>query len=130
MLVLMHYLQNFHETDDFESEDSCKWLFINVPHYQRKLQFLRFFQEIVENTQHKNEHLASTKRSFHEILYECLKNRPHDPPSKKRVKRIFIRKEKTRERINFHKVLFFYSQNGRPDEKEEKQERTEAAILM
>ena len=45
MLALMHYLQHFHETDDFKSEDSCEWLFINVPHYQRKLQFWRFFKK-------------------------------------------------------------------------------------
>ena len=95
-----------------------------------KIAIFTFFQEIVKKTQHKNEHLASTKRSFREILIECLKNRPQQPPSKKGVKRIFIRKEKTRERINFHKVLFFYSQNGRPDEKEEKQEKAETAIPL
>ena len=52
------------------------------------------------------------------------------PPSKKGVKRIFIRKEKPREIINFHKVLFFYSQNGRPDEKEEEQKKDEAGARL
>ena len=95
-----------------------------------KIAILTFFQELVKNTQHKNEHLASTKRSFQEIFKECLKNRPQGPAAKKGVKRIFIRKEKTRERIDFHKVLFFYSQNGRPDEKEEKQKKDEAGIRL
>ena len=72
-----------------------------------KIAILMLFQKIVSKTQHKNEHLASTKRSFQEILKECLKNRPQGAAAKKRVKRIFITKEKTRERINFHKVLFF-----------------------
>ena len=41
VLIMMHYLQHFHETDDFRSEHGWKSLFINVPHYQRKLQLSR-----------------------------------------------------------------------------------------
>ena len=93
----MHYLQHFHETDDFESEDSCKLLFINVPHYQRKLQFLRCFQKTnAEKTQHKNEHLASTKRSFQEILKECLKN-DLNSPHQKRGETHFYKKRQEKE---------------------------------
>ena len=37
MLILMHYLQHFHETDDFAFEHGWTSLYINVLHYQRKL---------------------------------------------------------------------------------------------
>ena len=42
VLILMHYLQHFHETDDFRFEHIRISLIINVPPYQRKLQFSRF----------------------------------------------------------------------------------------
>ena len=62
-------------------------------------------------------------------MYEKpVKNRPPDPISKNGVKRIFATTEKTKERIDFQKVLFFISRNGGPDEKKRKQKKRAAGI--
>ena len=64
-------------------------------------------------------------------MYEnASKKRPQQAPSKNEVKRIFVQCENTKKKINVHKLLFFISQNGRPDEKKEKQKKAEEAITQ
>ena len=64
-------------------------------------------------------------------MYEKpVKNRPQLPTAENGVKRIFATTEQTKERIDFQKVLFFISQNGRPDEKKRKQKKHAEAIPM
>ena len=57
-------------------------------------------------------------------MYEKpVKNRPQQATAKNGVKRIFATTEKTKERIDFQKVLFFISRNGGPDEKKRKHKK-------
>ena len=46
------------------------------------------------------------------------------------MKRIFATTEKTKERIDFQKVVFFINQNGGPDEKKRKQKKRAAGIKL
>ena len=58
------------------------------------------------------------------------KNDLNKPPSKKGVKRIFVQKLYTKKKMNYHKLLFFISQNGRPDEKEVKLKKHAAGVPL
>ena len=79
-----------------------------------------FFRKRVANTQHKIEHLASTKRTFCCMDEKSVEKQPQQSTSKNEVKRIFVRTEKTNERFDFQTVLFLINQNGGPDEKKKK----------
>ena len=91
------------------------------------------FTKIVSTTQ---KHIIVSSHYLQQVLlckkiYEnASKKRPQGPPSKNEVKRIFVQCENTKQKINVHKLLFFISQNGRPDEKEIEPEKTESAIPL
>ena len=61
---------------------------------------------------------------------EPMKNRPQLSTTEKGVKRIFVTTAKTKERSNFHTVLFFISQNGRPDEINENTKQHDAGTPL
>ena len=107
---------------------------LQVPFYKcaalpREIAIFMLFSKSVSTTQHKIKRLASTKRSFLQMHEKSLKIRPQQTPSKNLVKRMFVQSDKKKETFSFQKVLFFISQNGRPDEKKKTEKGETAARL-